>query len=427
MTKLGVSGVRCLSSICGLLLSQLACLGSVLPGGDAGLADVVDAGDGGMQGWDAGVSPTDGGAQNWDAGVPPNDGGEENRDAGVLPSDGGSPPSDGGVRSADAGAPPRDAGTVSGTHGQSLVWVWYNYSTVLPLLATRPQTFTHVSPALYQVNYSYASGVPQFQGGSDSFDGLTSAQVVAQVHAAGFKCVPLIYGGASNLGTDQGIQNILNDSPAGAQASFVAALVSEGVSKGYDGWNLDWEVDNNATTYPLYGAKLESFLGTLKAALNAHGMILSIDLGTWFIKQTWCSGGSGVVDLTHLGPLVDQAILEDYASSLGTASDACPASLTNPQTCGVDFISALNLMCAYLPASVVSIGLDASATGNNAIAAETLSTLESYGITQVAMWPDYNTAGPGGSYVFMTTQGISPAGATWFELLSGFLTHYPGG
>jgi hypothetical protein len=416
MTKLGLTRVRWLGPMCGVLLSQLACSGSVLLDGDAGLGSGVDAGvvgaDGGMEGRDAGVPPSDGGPPSWDAGT--------------SPRDSGAPPPDGGVPPGDAGQAPRDAGTGSGTRGQSLVWVWYNYSAVLPLLATRPQTFTHVSPALYQVNYSYASGVPQFQGGADSFDGLTSAQVVAQIHAAGLKCTPLIYGGAANLGTDQGIQNILNDSPPGAQSSFIASLVGEGVSKGYDGWNLDWEFDNNATTYPVYGAKLESFLGALKAALNAHGMTLSIDLGTWFIKQTWCSGGVGVVDLTRLGPLVDQAILEDYASSLGAASNACPASLTNPQTCGVDFISSLNLMCAYLPASVVSIGLDASASGgNNAIAAETLSTLESYGITQVAMWPDYNTAGPGGSYVFMTTQGISPAGATWFDLLSGFLTYYP--
>jgi hypothetical protein len=349
-------------------------------------------------------------------------------DAGVRAgSDAGTaPPDAGGSGAPDSGSTGRDAGTVT-TRGQSLVWVWYNYSTVLPAVAQHAQSFTHVSPALYQVNYAYASGVPQFQGGSDNFDGLTSTQVVQQVHAAGLKCTPLIYGGAANQGTDQGIQNILNDSPAGAQSSFITALVNEGVAKGFDGWNLDWEVNTSTTDITGYGSKLETFLGALKTALHAHGMTLSIDLGTWFIKQTWCSGGTGVVDLTAIGANVDQAILEDYASTLTLPATTCPGSLTDPQTCPSpdEFISDMNLMCVYLPPGVVSIGLDANVTASNPIAAAAIARLESYGITNVAMWPDYNTNGPGGSYVFLDTQAIVPATANWYDLLSGFLAHYP--
>jgi hypothetical protein len=345
-------------------------------------------------------------------------------DSGVATPDGGRVSPDAGSRP-DAGFP-ADAGS-PGTLGQSLVWVWYNYSTVLPDVAQHPGTFTHVSPALYDVNYAYASGVPEFYGGSDNFDGLTSAQVVQQIHAAGLKCVPLIYGGKDNDGTDQGIQNILNDSPAGAQSSFIAGLVSEGMAKGYDGWNLDWEVDTSGTDYTGYGSKLETFLGALKSALHAQGMTLSIDLGTWFIRQTYCSGGDGMVDLTQLGANVDLAILEDYAATLTGGSMSCPSSLPNPQSCPSpdEFVTDMNLMCVYLPPEVVSIGLDANATASNPIAGETISRLESYGIKNVAMWPDYNTNGPGGSYVFMDTQQISPSNANWYQLLSGFLAHYP--
>lgn len=308
-----------------------------------------------------------------------------------------------------------------GAGGQSLVWVWYDFANSLAAVAAHPESFTHVSPALYQINYDYASGVPQFYGGDDNFDGLTSAQIAAQIRGMGKKCVPLIFGGGTNLGTDQGIQNILNDSPAGAQASFINSLVTEGLAKGYDGWNLDWEVDRNAgTTYAAYGTKLTHFLSVLKAALHQHGMTLSFDLGTWYLKQTYCSGGSGVVDLTALAPTVDLAILENYVSQLEGGSE-CPLSLPNPQTCDGNFVSALNLMCAYLPLDVISIGLNAKGGSSNLIAGPTLETLRRYGIKNVAIWPDYNALGPGGSYVFLDNTSINPAGTTWYALLSNFL------
>jgi hypothetical protein len=199
------------------------------------------------------------------------------------------------------------------------------------------------------------------------------------------------------------------------------------MAKGYDGWNLDWEVDSSQTPYPTYGAKFESFLGALKAALHQHGMKLSLDLGTWFIKQTWCSGGNGVADLTALSANVDQAILEDYAATVLLGSGGCPASLQNPQSCPSpdEFTTDMNLMCVYLSPDVVSIGIDAHVTMTNPIAGQAIQALERYGIKNVAMWPDYNTNGPGGSYAFMDAQGIAPVGANWYDLLAGFLAHYP--
>jgi hypothetical protein len=304
------------------------------------------------------------------------------------------------------------------------VWVWFDYQNSLADVFANASSFTHVSPALYQINYAYTSGVPQFWNTTgDNFSGLTSTQIATKVHAAGMKVVPLVFGGAGNSGTDQGIQNIITDSPAGTQSAFITAMVNEAVTKGYDGYNLDWEVSNSLTQYATYGAPLESFLGTFKTALHAHGMQLSVDLGTWFLKQTWCSGGTGVVDLTAIGANVDLAILEDYATTLGTPSTSCPTSLPNPANCGTDFVSALNLMCVYIsPSTAVSIAFAANPTnGNNPVAGSVVSTTQAYGIKNVAIWPDWNVDGPGSTYLFMDSNNIQPSNTNWYKLLAGFL------
>ena len=335
-----------------------------------------------------------------------------------------------GVTAADASTPAEEAGVApqpdagsTATTGQSLIWVWYDYPNSLASVFAHPSSFTHVSPALYQINYAYTSGVAAYwQQTTNSFDGLTTAQIASKVHAAGMKVVPLVFGGAGNNGTDEGIHDIIADSPSGTQSSFITSMVNEAVANGYDGYNLDWEVDNTQTTYATYGAALQSFLGTFKTALNAHGMQLSYDLGTWYLKQTWCSGGSGVVDLTAIGSVVDLAIIEDYASTLGTASSTCPTSLPDPQNCGTDFMSALNLMCVYVPNAAISIGFNANpSSGSNDVAGAVVNATQTYGIHNVAVWPDYNADGIGGTYVFLDANNIQPAGASWYSLLANFL------
>src|SRR5580704_17017246 len=121
-----------------------------------------------------------------------------------LDQDGGSP-----VDSGIPASPDTDAGG-SVASKQSLIWVWENYSNALQSVANHSKSFTHVSPALYQLNYNYASGVAQLVNGNDDFGGgLTSKSIAQMIHAPGLKCVPLMYAGAGNSGTDQGIQNVL--------------------------------------------------------------------------------------------------------------------------------------------------------------------------------------------------------------------------
>lgn len=305
---------------------------------------------------------------------------------------------------------------------QSLVWVWVDYANSLDAVAANKASFTHVSPALYQINYNYTSGVPQFTASSDSFNGLTSTQIAQKVHAMGMKVVPLLFGGGGNGGTDQGIHNILTDTPAGTQSAFITAMVNEAVAKGYDGYNLDWEVDNAQTPYATYGAALETFLGKLKAALNAHNMQLSYDLGTWYVKQTYCSGGTGVVDLKAIASNVDLVIMEAYANTLGTPQATCPASLPDPQACSPDFMSELNLMCVYVPKGNISIGYNAnptSALGNNPVAVDVVAATQAYGIRNIALWPDTNADGPNGTYQFADSKN-NQQGTSWYTLMANF-------
>jgi chitinase len=300
-----------------------------------------------------------------------------------LGQDGGSP--------VDSGVPASSGTDAGGSAAakQSLIWVWENYPSALQSVANHAKSFTHVSPALYQLNYNYASGVAQLVNGNDDFGGgLTSKSIAQMVHAAGLKCVPLMYAGAGNSGTDQGIQNVLNDSPAGAQQSFISSMVTEAMTKGYDGYNLDWEVGNTGADY---SEKLVSFLSAFKSALHAQGMALTLDVAGWYISQCSASGGSALVDLTKIGPSLDLAIIEDYAGGLGGPAQSCAAATSNnSKDCGdTTFVSGLNVMC-NLPPNAVSIGLIYSANngGADTYTSAALSAVSSYGYKAVAIWPD---------------------------------------
>lgn len=337
-----------------------------------------------------------------------------------------------------AGAGTTGAGT-TGAGPQAWLWVWYDYANSLNAVSQSAASFTHVSPALYQMNYAYASGVPEFwlddssvgtwPAGTDSFDGLTSAQIAQKVHAMGLKVIPLIFGGAANNGTDQGIQNVIEDSPPGTRAAFIGALVSEAQAKGYDGWNLDWE--SNLQDSP-DGPLLLSFLSAAHAAFAAAGLSLSLDVISSNVLETYCSGGTGFVELANLGPVVDAVVLEAYDNLLGSPGTACPAGVPNPQPCDLTPPGArtladdLALVCTDVPAAKVILGLDSIPADTNPIAGAALSAAESYGYNKVAVWPDYNTDGPGGTYLLLDPSGLSPPGSSWDGLLHGFLSFWGG-
>jgi hypothetical protein len=290
-------------------------------------------------------------------------------------------------------------------HGRrSLIWIWQNYRTSITTVLNNANSFTHASPALYQMNYDYQSGVVRNVNSTKYYDGLTGATMATALHAAGIKVVPLMYAGAGNNGVDLGIQNVLNN-PAIAQ-SFIDAQVQEAIDQGYDGWNLDWEV--SSATDEQYGPSLIAFLTAFKAALNAHQLELSFDLGGWYIKQCTSSGGSGLVDMKALGSAVDQAIIEDYADSFTGPTDKCPNPVPDLQNCD-SFGNGLSLMCST-PSSAVSIGL--ITPGSNSFAPQALGAIASYGFASVALWPD--------SSAFLNSTGI-PNNGTWFGVLGAWL------
>jgi hypothetical protein len=373
----------------------------------------------------AAAGTDDGGAGEAGEAGEAREGGAPGIEAGGTLAEGGATPID--AASGDAGTTHAEAGgpDAAASNRQSLIWVWMDYPDSLATLAKNTASFTHVSPNLYDVNYDYASGVAEMQSddGPDDFDGLSSAQIASKVHAMGMKCIPLIQAGAGNSGTDQGIQNIVGDSPKGTQSAFITAMVQEAVTKGYDGYALDWEV-GSGTTYATYGTAMTSFLDAFQSALHQKGMELQLIVGSWFVYQSNCSGDTGFVDLPAAAQNVDQVIMMAYDATLGSPTTQCNASVANPANCGNDFGSDMSLMCAYVPLGKINIGYDSDPTnGNNDIAGACVSATEAAGITAVSIWPESNTAGPNGSYVLCDTTDISPAGATWFQLLAGFLAY----
>ena len=340
----------------------------------------------------------------------------------AAPGQGPSAVDQGGVRDfssviSDGGSVP-DIGQDSGTIDppgppakQSLVWVWQDFANTLDVVASHAGSFTQVSPALYQLNFDYASGPAKLLSGD--FDGLSPKQVADKIHAAGLKCIPLMYAGSGNSGTDQGIRNLLDDSPGGAQASFISSMLADAAQYGWDGYNLDWEVGD---TDHSYSDKLVSFLVKFRDALHAKGLTVSLDLGGWYVQQCNESGSNGFVDLTTLGASVDWAILEDYSGALGNVGAAgCPSGLKTPIACSSDFAGGLNAMCMLPPANV-SIGLISPEGGNggtNVFAGDALAAVNAYGYRAVAIWPDDS--------VFLNDNHISPSGATWYSLLADYL------
>jgi hypothetical protein len=294
---------------------------------------------------------------------------------------------------------------------QVLVWTptYMSFSQSLKAVtSTTPKAFTEVSPDFYKM---VSPPTPSLQGadnGGTTFDGLSIAQVATQVHAAGMKLLPLIYGPDDSV-----YQTFLAD--AGAQSTLITWLVTEAQTNAYDGWNIDWEP--GSVPYPDYGTQYIQFLSAAKAALNAKGLILTVDIGGWYIAQC---GNTGGIDLTQIGPAVDVAIIEDYAGGLGPPNPlaACPGGTPAPTIdCAPDnyFGAQLNLMCDVSPASAVNIGIinGQGGSGANPFLPTALDSVAAIGFTQVAVWPDEST--------FLTSTNI-PGGATWYSLLAKFLS-----
>jgi hypothetical protein len=284
-----------------------------------------------------------------------------------------------------------------------------SFSANLQSVTSNPKSFTIVAPDFYDLNFNYMSGPPNL--GSTTYDGMSIDQIVQQVHGAGMKITPLMYAGAGNSGTDQGIQNVLNDSPSGTQNNFITGLVMEAQMRGWDGWDLDWEVSN--TGYSQYGMKYVQFLTALKAALHAHNMVVSITIGDWYIRQ--CSG-DGLVDLTQIGPAVDRVIIMDYAGTYGSPVMSCPGGTPpSQQNCNNDFGALMNIMCDVSPSTAVSIGLieGSGGSGANPFLDQALNAVATVGFTGVAVWPD---AAP-----FLDSSNI-PNGGTWYSLLASYMT-----
>ncbi len=216
-------------------------------------------------------------------------------------------------------------GTTTMAARQSWAWVYTNWTATATALTSHASSFTHISPTFYDLNYDYKSGAAEYWNCSSTtpscnYEGQTPAQYTATLTKAGFLVVPLIYAGAANSGTDQGVQNILNDANGEAE-SFITAMTAEAVTQGYAGYNLDWEMSSTGSAY---ADKFVTFVNNFKTQLAKHNMTLSADAIVSNVNGTWCSGNDGYLDFGKLSTSsLDYVIVEDYTGSLGTASTMC--------------------------------------------------------------------------------------------------------
>ena len=319
---------------------------------------------------------------------------------------------------------------------ESWAWIYSFWAASLAAIAANPTAFTHISPLWYTLNFDYAGGLPQYVGCdgdfscgggmTNSFGGLTTQQVTAQLAAERLAVVPGIYAGASNSGIDTSVQAIL-DNANGVGDSFITAMVQEAADNGYAGYNLDWELGSGsgAAVGSSYAAKFVAFVNSFKAQLG--GLLLTVDVIDSNVDGSYCSDNNGFLDLAQLASsAVDRVIIEDYTPTLGVAGSGCqPVNLdhSNPSDCDPTFVGQLNLMCSGgLPADKVVIGLEAVSTGTNPVAGQAVSLLESYGFTKVAVFPQYEGAG---DYAFLSPAGLNADQADWYSLLRQFLATPP--
>jgi hypothetical protein len=359
----------------------------------------------------------------------PSDGGQSNPEGGSAGDDSGNgiSPGDDDDSSGDSGGKPVKPKGDGGAGGrESWVWIYDGYNTAMTTVVKNKASFTHVSPAFYSLNYDYQSGVAYYANcptsgsdvctgnGTNSFNGLTTKQFTAQATAAGIETHALIYAGSENMGSDTGVQNILDDTN-GAGTSFISAMTTEAVNNGYSGYNLDWEMGGPINK--AYAAKFVTFVNDFKTALAPQGISLSVDAIVSNINGTNCSGNNGYLDFGLLATSqIDRILIEDYIDTFGKATTSCQnvtLSDKTPPACDYTLTGMLNMMCApNLPLDKAVIAIDADPGSTNPIAGSAMSAITSYGFTRVAVWPQDP---------FMNTSGIQPAGSSWYTLLATFL------
>src|SRR5262245_23760863 len=103
---------------------------------------------------------------------------------------------DGSLPPVDSARP--DSSVPPAPSRQAYIWIWRNYASNLDTVVAHAESFTRVSPALYQLNFDYQSGPARLLNENNDFDGMTAAQLCQRAHDAQLRCEPLVYAGAGN-------------------------------------------------------------------------------------------------------------------------------------------------------------------------------------------------------------------------------------
>ncbi|MGI0091495.1 MAG: LysM peptidoglycan-binding domain-containing protein [Nitrososphaerales archaeon] len=174
---------------------------------------------------------------------------------------------------------PSSSAPISTINRGTWLWVWGNYNDEVNQLALHPGSVTVVSPAAFALDNSGT-----FQISSEQ-----AVEMCSQVQSMHVGCDPMIQ---NDQYSPDGINALLTN--PGLQSSFISAAVSEAVSAGLGGYNVDFEPAAGTwqVAWP-YGTFLTNFAN----AMHSVGKVLSVDVASWdggVLWNYWIEGQSSV-------------------------------------------------------------------------------------------------------------------------------------
>ncbi len=171
-----------------------------------------------------------------------------------------------------------------------------------------------LSPVWYQLDASGGGAINTYTGARD-------VALVDEAHAQFALVIPLINNHYASTGFDATPVSAMIHDPA-RRAAHVTALVSETLTYGYDGIDIDYESLNGLTDRDAFSLFVEELAG----ALHAHGKLLSIAVhpktsepGSW--------DGPKAQDWARIGAAVDRLRVMTYGYHWSTSESGPIAPL----------------------------------------------------------------------------------------------------
>lgn len=234
-----------------------------------------------------------------------------------------------------------------------------------------------LSPVWYQLD---ASG----DGSINSYAGARDMALVDEAHAQSTLVIPLINNAYAGTGFDATPVSAMIHDPA-RRAAHITALVSETLTYGYDGIDIDYESLNGQDDRYAFS----QFIEELAVALHAHGKLLSIAVhpktsepGSW--------DGPKAQDWKRIGAAVDRFRVMTYGYHWSTSESGPIAPLWWME-------NVMAFATSVVPPNRVYVGLHfyghdwVGSSGSSAVWEDVQVLINTYGA--VPQWQDTDAQG----------------------------------